>query len=89
MKIAYFDCFAGICGNMVLGAMVDAGLDFEWLGSEIAKLNVDDYKINHEKVRRGAISGTKVSVETKEQVASRGLSDIKKIVTEQKEVVSK
>jgi len=82
MKIAYFDCFAGICGNMVLGAMVDAGLDFEWLESEIAKLKVDDYKITHEKVRRGAISGTKVSVETKEQLISRGLADIKKIVTE-------
>ncbi len=35
MGIAYFDCFAGISGDMILGALVDAGLDVEELRGEI------------------------------------------------------
>ena len=38
MKIAYFDCFAGISGDMILGALVDAGLEYEQLQADLAKL---------------------------------------------------
>jgi uncharacterized protein (DUF111 family) len=38
MKIAYFDCFSGISGDMILGALVDAGLDFDALCTELKKL---------------------------------------------------
>ena len=45
MKIAYFDCFAGASGDMILGALVDAGLDINELKSELAKLHLDHYDL--------------------------------------------
>jgi len=42
MKIAYFDCFSGISGDMTLGAMVDVGVDPELLKSELAKLKLNE-----------------------------------------------
>jgi len=45
MKIAYFDCFAGASGDMILGSLIDAGLAFERLRSELAKLHLTHYEI--------------------------------------------
>ena len=57
-KIAYFDCFSGASGNMLLGALLDAGLHFEILSAEIAKLGLTGYHLHVErKIKRG-ISGT-------------------------------
>ena len=54
MKIAYFDCFAGASGDMILGALVDAGLDIDELKSELAKLHLDHYDLQAQKVvKRG------------------------------------
>ncbi len=62
MRIAYFDCFAGISGDMALGALVDAGADFESLKAELAKLGVNGYEIECAKVNRRGISATDVAV---------------------------
>jgi len=62
MKILYYDCFSGISGDMHLGAMVDLGVDADFLQSELRKLNVSDYSINIEKDSRHGISGTRVDV---------------------------
>ena len=35
MNIAYFDCFSGIAGDMILGAVIDLGVDTEFLKKEI------------------------------------------------------
>ena len=40
MKIAYFDCFSGISGDMVLGALIDAGLSLDALIEELNKLKI-------------------------------------------------
>lgn len=45
MKILYFDCSSGICGNMTLGALLDIINDNNYFLNEIKKLNVDGYKI--------------------------------------------
>ena len=45
MKIAYFDCFSGISGDMTIGAFLDAGLRFETLSKELAKLKLKGYKL--------------------------------------------
>ena len=62
MKIAYFDCFAGVSGDMTLGALLDAGLDLDQLKIELKKLPLDGYHISAEKVMKKGISGTKFDV---------------------------
>lgn len=62
LGIAYFDCFSGISGDMVLGALVDAGLALGTLERELRKLKLAGWSITAEKVRRGAIAATQVKV---------------------------
>lgn len=81
-KIAFFNPFSGISGDMTLGACVDAGMDFNKLAESIAKLNIDDYRLDHEKINSKGISATRVIVETSESHHHRGLPQIEKIITE-------
>jgi uncharacterized protein (TIGR00299 family) protein len=62
MKILYYDCFAGISGDMNLGAMLDLGVDQKYLLKELGLLPIDSYKIKIYKDKRGSIIGTKVDV---------------------------
>jgi len=62
MKILYYDCFAGISGDMNLGAMLDLGVDQKYLLKELSSLPIDSYKIKVYKDKRGGITGTKVDV---------------------------
>ncbi len=65
LKIAYFDCFSGISGDMILGAIVDAGVDTDILTTELQKLNLDDeFSIHIQKTSKHNISGTHAKVET-------------------------
>ena len=59
MKIAYFDCFSGISGDMTVGAFLDAGLSFAALKKELAKLKLKGYEIKAAKVKRRGLAGTK------------------------------
>jgi len=62
MKVLYYDCFAGISGDMNLGAMLDLGVDPAYLKNELAKLPVHGYAIHIERDIRKGISGTRVEV---------------------------
>jgi pyridinium-3,5-bisthiocarboxylic acid mononucleotide nickel chelatase len=75
-RIAYFDCFSGISGDMVLGALVDAGANLRAIEVELRKLGLEGWSISAEKVKRGAIFATQVKVETSEGHHHRGLSII-------------
>ena len=79
MKIAYFDCFSGVSGDMILGALIDAGLDIRELESELGMLKISGYKIKTEQTARKGISGTKFSVDIIKQNARRRLKDIVEI----------
>lgn len=62
MKILYYDCFAGISGDMNLGAMIDLGIDAGYLRNELSRLPVHGYELIVEKDNRKGISGTRVQV---------------------------
>ena len=62
MKIAYFDCFAGASGDMILGALLDAGLTIERLREEIAKLHLSHYALDVEKVIKRGLGGSQAHV---------------------------
>lgn len=81
MTFAYFDCFSGISGDMILGALVDAGVSIDALRAELAKLNLPGYEITSEKVLRSGIAATKVHVRIDhDHHAERRLSDILAII---------
>ncbi len=80
MRIAYFDCFSGISGDMVLGALVDAGADLSRLEAQLRLLQLPGWKISAEKVRRQALFATQVKVESHEHHPHRGLSEILQMI---------
>ncbi|MFN2272091.1 MAG: nickel pincer cofactor biosynthesis protein LarC [Anaerolineae bacterium] len=79
--IAYLDCFSGISGNMVLGALLDTGLELERLEAELARLPISGYKLKVETVKRRGMKGTHVEVEVSEQGVERHLHHVEEIIT--------
>jgi len=85
MKIAYFDCFSGASGDMILGSLIDAGFSREKLNEELKKLGIDNYELDSKKVLRSEITGTKFDVlirKDNEHNRSRTLKDISGIINE-------
>ena len=80
MKTLYFDCFAGASGDMILGALVAAGVSPEALKDKLALLRIQGYEIDFESVNRSGISATYARVQTAPEHAHRHLSDILKII---------
>jgi uncharacterized protein (TIGR00299 family) protein len=62
MKIAYFDCPSGASGDMILGALVDAGAPFDALTRELAGLGVGGYRLERREVMKAGFRATKVDV---------------------------
>lgn len=84
MKIAYFDCPSGISGNMILGALIDAGLDPVYLRKELSGLRLTAYSLRLKKIKKLGIAGTHLDVKVKEQQRHRGLKDIHSIIKKSK-----
>jgi pyridinium-3,5-bisthiocarboxylic acid mononucleotide nickel chelatase len=61
-SFAYFDCFAGIAGDMALGALLDAGGDLEALRAGLRGLDLEPFELAVETVERGGIGATRVTV---------------------------
>lgn len=78
-RIAYFDCFSGISGDMTLGAFIDAGLDIKTLERELKKLNIRGYELRARKVKRGELAGTKFDCIVEESPHSH--RSLKSIIT--------
>lgn len=83
MRVVYLDCFAGVSGDMIVGALLDLGVDFDALKQQLSSLAVGNYEVNTRRVERGGIAATKfdVEVDLRDQPA-RTLADIRSIILE-------
>jgi uncharacterized protein (TIGR00299 family) protein len=83
MKIAYFDCFSGISGDMILGALIDLGLQLDTLTAHLSKMKLGGYEIAVSKEKRGLISGTRLNIQIEEdKQPHRSMAQIRKIIGE-------
>lgn len=78
--IAYLDCFAGISGDMLLGALIDVGWPEARLREVIARLKLGDVHVNVERVVKHGISATQVKILSSPHQPHRGLNDLASIV---------
>lgn len=76
MNAIYFDCFAGVSGDMILGSLIDSGLDLRLLESELGKLGLTGYSISADKVIKQGISGTAFRVDVSAHQHPRSYEDI-------------
>ncbi|WP_430974537.1 nickel pincer cofactor biosynthesis protein LarC [Sunxiuqinia rutila] len=82
MKILYYDCFAGISGDMNLGALLDLGVDANYLKTELEKLNIEGFHLEIKQDQRRGITGTKadVIIENPDNEKHRHLRHVEEIV---------
>lgn len=80
MTIAYFDPFSGASGDMILGALVDAGLSVEALERELRRLAITGYVLRAERAQQHGITGTRVTVTVTEEQPARAWRDIRTLI---------
>ncbi len=82
MKAAYFDCPSGASGDMILGALLDAGVSLDALRAELRKLPLAGWELTAREVRRGAFRATKADVEIDARAHhhQRSLADVLKLL---------
>jgi uncharacterized protein (TIGR00299 family) protein len=79
MRVAHFDCFSGISGDMTLAALIDAGVDLEAIEAGLASLGLP-IRIAVEKVKRNGIAATYVNVDAPDQETHRHLPEVEEII---------
>ena len=80
MKVLYYDCFSGISGDMNLGALLDLGVEKDYLIAELGKLGLKGWNLDIVRDQRHGIKGTKVTVNIPHEHVHRHLYDIEKII---------
>ncbi len=80
MRLAYFDCFSGISGDMTLGALVDLGVPVDWISAQLHKLPLTGFTLRAEKTFRSHIAGTRVHVDIDDPGGFRTWSDIRRLI---------
>ena len=81
-NIAYFDCFSGASGDMILGALLDAGLSLDDLRADLEGLAVEGYQLNATRIKKQGFAATQVDVQLDQDVsqAHRHLHDILELI---------
>src|SRR5262249_27747858 len=79
-KTLYFDCFAGCSGDMILGALVSAGVDAHTLNKHLQELGINGWTLDTEQVDRSGINATHAKVQVPHEHSHRHLSDIHQII---------
>ena len=80
MTIAYFDCFSGISGDMILGALVDLGLDIEDIASTLSSLDLEEFRLETREVSSYGLRATKVDVVVPDSVLVRTFNNIRDLI---------
>lgn len=80
MRIAYFDCFSGASGDMILGALLDAGCPADRLEAGLAALKLADARLTHERIKKQGFAATKVHVQLSQPGGHRHLKHITAII---------
>jgi uncharacterized protein (TIGR00299 family) protein len=81
-RIAYADCFSGVSGDMFLGALVDAGLELDYLQSELAKLDLKNFTLKSYKKLERTLSATRLEIESEEPETDRTWQTIRKLISQ-------
>ncbi len=81
MKLLYLDCFAGISGDMLLGALIDLGVSEDALRAELAKLKLPGYTISTRRVVKQNIAATKFDCDAGHEHAHRSYTEIAGMIT--------
>jgi len=79
-RLAYLDCFSGVSGDMLLGAIIDCGVSVGDLRGELAKLRLDGYNLSATRVTRSGLAATQAVVEVAGAPAPRTLGDVLGII---------
>ncbi len=77
---AYFDCFAGISGDMILGALIDLGAPVARLRDDLAKLPIGSFDLSVENVSINGIKARQVTIDAPDSHIERHLSDIRAMI---------
>jgi len=80
MTIAYFDCFSGISGDMILGVLVDLGLDIEDIASTLSSLDLEEFRLETREVSSYGLRATKVDVVVPDSVLVRTFNNIRDLI---------
>jgi len=79
-RIGYLDCFSGVSGDMLLGALVDAGVPLEEMRAELAMLPVAGYSLEARRVTKGGLAAVQAEVRVQETPAARALADVTDVI---------
>lgn len=79
-RTAYLDCFSGVSGDMLLGAVIDAGIPVEDLAVELKRLPLEGYELTARRVKRAGIAATHATVAVHGDPAPRTLADVIQII---------
>ena len=78
--VAYLDCFSGVSGDMLLGALVDAGASLEEMRAELARLPLTGYALETKRVTKAGIAAVQAEVRVRERQAPRTLADVSALI---------
>ncbi len=78
--LAYFDCFAGIAGDMTIAALIDLGLEEDYLRTQLSRLDLTGYSLKVWRSTRRGISGIRFDVEVGPDHSHRSYQEIRRII---------
>jgi len=79
-RIAYLDCFSGVSGDMLLGALLDGGVPLEGMRAELAKVPLAGYSLDAERVTKAGLTAVQAIVRVEEPQPPRNLADVTALI---------